>query len=600
MSTDHHTPLGFRGPLTAVAMEAPLSQLDAAIGEIITSGSGASTSLTAQASAGQATLAVANSAGFAPGDPIYIGTGAIFESRIINTVPDGTTITVTVNLSNTYAAGKPVSKSPVEIVDARAGFTTLGGRLSLFDRWAFDVRKYGAKGDGSTDDTTAIQAACTAADAAGGGVVYFPPGAYKTTATINVGIRVSLVGAVAGDPAPDVSVIVSSTGANPAVSYLGANNPPGTGWASLFTVRNLTILHTGSAAALRIERAFAFTIENVVARSAAGTGNGIELVNCYVVDVVNVRSLYFAGSAFRIENTGFTQPGTITLRQVHVRADIGFDIVSSSGVMDSVVLSGCIATDCTTRGLSITGAGGNRNLFVENIHIEHSSNSNACTGIYQSGADCSNLRINGVFAWGLKKPIDITGTVVGFELDGVYLNPNAHGSPLAAITTSANVSKFRLGHVLNAGATYPTLLADSSQAATRRKTFAGAAPAVAQCSGSLTLGTSLADLTGATYSATTELPEIWLVVATFDINITVSTAGLCTGVIDFDGGTVGGSAFFDPANGTGRATVTTVHVITGVAAGAHTVKLRGQKANGTGTAAMQAASSRIAVYRFAG
>lgn len=42
----------------------------------------------------------------------------------------------------------------------------------------FNVKSYGAIGDGSTDDTSAIQAAIDAAAAAGGGVVYFPAGTY--------------------------------------------------------------------------------------------------------------------------------------------------------------------------------------------------------------------------------------------------------------------------------------------------------------------------------------------------------------------------------------------------------------------------------------
>lgn len=42
----------------------------------------------------------------------------------------------------------------------------------------FNVRDFGAVGDGATDDTEAIQAAIDAAEAAGGGTVYFPAGDY--------------------------------------------------------------------------------------------------------------------------------------------------------------------------------------------------------------------------------------------------------------------------------------------------------------------------------------------------------------------------------------------------------------------------------------
>lgn len=42
----------------------------------------------------------------------------------------------------------------------------------------YDVKDYGALGDGTTDDTTAVQAAITAA-AVNGGTVFFPPGTYR-------------------------------------------------------------------------------------------------------------------------------------------------------------------------------------------------------------------------------------------------------------------------------------------------------------------------------------------------------------------------------------------------------------------------------------
>lgn len=59
-----------------------------------------------------------------------------------------------------------------------------------------NVRDYGAKGDGVTDDTAAINAAITAANAKGGGTVYVPDGIYKipmkTYTNVNVLSNVKL------------------------------------------------------------------------------------------------------------------------------------------------------------------------------------------------------------------------------------------------------------------------------------------------------------------------------------------------------------------------------------------------------------------------
>jgi hypothetical protein len=47
----------------------------------------------------------------------------------------------------------------------------------------YDVKDYGAKGDGGTDDTAAIQAAIDAAAADGAGQVYLSSGTYTVSAT---------------------------------------------------------------------------------------------------------------------------------------------------------------------------------------------------------------------------------------------------------------------------------------------------------------------------------------------------------------------------------------------------------------------------------
>lgn len=58
--------------------------------------------------------------------------------------------------------------------------------MDLAYNTTFNVKSYGAVGDGTADDTTAVQAALNAATNANGGIVFFPTGTYKITATLNV------------------------------------------------------------------------------------------------------------------------------------------------------------------------------------------------------------------------------------------------------------------------------------------------------------------------------------------------------------------------------------------------------------------------------
>src|SRR5262249_55878751 len=65
----------------------------------------------------------------------------------------------------------------------------------------FNVKNYGAKGDNVNDDTAAAQSAITACQAAGGGIVFFPPGTYKLTSPLLItSDKVIIKGAGMGVP----------------------------------------------------------------------------------------------------------------------------------------------------------------------------------------------------------------------------------------------------------------------------------------------------------------------------------------------------------------------------------------------------------------
>lgn len=109
----------------------------------------------------------------------------------------------------------------------------------------FDVRWYGAAGDGVADDTAAVQAAIDAASAAGGGVVFFPAGHYLCTVEVDdtqnnvsfVGVEgnSALASAVEAVNAGEYAITVQRPARVQFLRFIGAGN----------TKNGLKTWHTG-------------------------------------------------------------------------------------------------------------------------------------------------------------------------------------------------------------------------------------------------------------------------------------------------------------------------------------------------------------------
>jgi hypothetical protein len=101
-------------------------------------------------------------------------------------------------------------------VAAAPSFGAVGGVFPVFN-----VKDYGAVGDGIADDTTAIRDTLTAAAAAGdrGATIFFPGGIYKTTGTITVNdVALTFRGPGAG------AALINPTSTNLPVFQLTAGN----------------------------------------------------------------------------------------------------------------------------------------------------------------------------------------------------------------------------------------------------------------------------------------------------------------------------------------------------------------------------------------
>ena len=79
-----------------------------------------------------------------------------------------------------------------EPIDTSAFATTADLDTRAYDLGYANVRQFGATGDGSTDDTAAIQATLDSLTA--GGVCYFPPGAYMVSAPLSPTSQTTLMG----------------------------------------------------------------------------------------------------------------------------------------------------------------------------------------------------------------------------------------------------------------------------------------------------------------------------------------------------------------------------------------------------------------------
>jgi len=101
----------------------------------------------------------------------------------------------TIKISQLPVASIPLTGS--EVIPLNQNGVTKQTTLSQISLPVVNVKAYGATGDGTTDDTAAIQAALDAVYAGGGGTVYFPEGVYRVTSVVKSwtsSVSVKLVG----------------------------------------------------------------------------------------------------------------------------------------------------------------------------------------------------------------------------------------------------------------------------------------------------------------------------------------------------------------------------------------------------------------------
>ena len=261
-----------------------------------------------------------------------------------------------------------------------------------------DPRGHGAKGDGVTKDTTAIQAAIDACEQRGGGTVRLTAGTYlsapivlKSNITLQLDKGATLLGSAdhADYPPltmfhlPDLQPLVSAVNAsNIAITGEGVIDGAGESWwKEARAIRGAGILGSGHPRPKLIifDHCKHVRVEGITIQNSPMW----QLVPYYSDDVIiqNVRILAPANSP----NTDAIDPFSSSHVVIsHVYADVGDDNVAiKSGPINSPgpddPSRDITITDCTFlhgHGLSIGSeiSGGVQNIRAERIHFEGTDN----------------------------------------------------------------------------------------------------------------------------------------------------------------------------------------------------------------------------------
>jgi hypothetical protein len=248
------------------------------------------------------------------GQVIIISAGKKYRAKVANAFDD---FSVDVNIPASIPLGKydlyyhngaggktawsaPI---PVEVVSPSA---------NKWDTKSFNVKDYGAKGDGVNDETSAFQSAIASAKQQGGGTVYVPAGHYKLTDALILPPYTMLKGA-----SKDLTQLIWNPGKLPVSLISGAHH---------FAVKDLNISAGRALGIIMQTEQNNVTLENLVVKQTLVSdaemdskwfrtgillkGNNLKIRNCSF----NCGGMYNFGAASgfiqhcRFETNGTSKP----------------------------------------------------------------------------------------------------------------------------------------------------------------------------------------------------------------------------------------------------------------------------------------------------
>jgi hypothetical protein len=197
----------------------------------------------------------------------------------------------------TAPATHPATQAATQPATTQAVATRPAATQTVTAAFAADVRQFGARGDGATDDTAAFAAALDAAARAGGGAAFVPAGKYLIASHLTVPSGVTLLGtsrapAAGKSPADAGSVLLAVEGAG------REKGTPFVTLASGATLQGVTVFYPNQ----RPDQITPYPY------CVAGAGENVAVIDCVLVNPYQGIDLGSAPSARHLVRNVLGQP----------------------------------------------------------------------------------------------------------------------------------------------------------------------------------------------------------------------------------------------------------------------------------------------------
>lgn len=263
---------------------------------------------------------------------------------------------------------------PLTLTPTTPGTLNLTAPYGLTSVGVYNVVDYGAKTDGLTDATTAIQSAITAASSAGG-VVFFPPGTYLTGKLTVNSSNVTLLGTGVASKLK----YATGTSSNQIIRVNTSGDSTGATRISEFRIANLYIDMTNAtaddasfAAALGV-----FAVDGVMI-------SGVTVYNSYDTAIdCELCSSVWIGQRTTVDTV---RVGASVGNGINVR---GSTSATNSRAWGTSIIDGVITKNVPTIGIHCLGTD-STSISVVNCQVTGDPNSAVSTGsygiVFESGA----------------------------------------------------------------------------------------------------------------------------------------------------------------------------------------------------------------------